>query len=269
MATAALQGPLVDSHAHIWEADMPFAANAWTRPAYVYTAEQFLADMHDAGVRYGVVAAASLFGTYNDYTIRSLRRYGNLRGTAILDPAVDPYTLAAMRADGIVGCRLQWFMLDPLPDIRGEIFQRFCRRLRDLGMHLHLNIEGSRMTGVARALAGTGVRLVIDHFGWHDPGPRLQARSYQDMLRLMEAGNVWIKLASGFRRPDRDLPAQYTQDLLSRFGTEKLLWGSDSPFVGHEHAATYRSVVEDLHYAVPDEATRRALGESAYRFYFA
>ena len=63
-----------------------------------------------------------------------------------------------------------------------------------------------------------------------------------------------VKLASDFRRPDRDLPAEYTQDLLARFGAEKLLWGSDSPFVGHEHAASYRGVVE--------------LGDSAYRFYF-
>jgi predicted TIM-barrel fold metal-dependent hydrolase len=266
--TAALQGPLVDSHAHVWEADMPYAANAWTRPTYTYTTEQWLADMASAGIQYGVIAAASLFGTYNDYTIRSLRKHSNLRGTAILDPAVDLYTLEAMRADGIVGTRLMWFMLDPLPDIASETFQRFCRRLRDLGMHVHLNIEGQRMPAVARELARTGVKLVIDHFGWHDPAPRLQAQSYQDMLRLMDCGNVWVKLASGFRRPDRDLPAQYTQDLLVRFGAERLLWGSDSPFVGHEHVATYRSVVADLHYAVPDEATRAALGRAAYSFYF-
>jgi predicted TIM-barrel fold metal-dependent hydrolase len=268
MTAAALQGPLVDSHAHVWEADMPYAAAAWTRPSYVYTAEHFLADMQSAGIQFGVVAAASLFGTYNDYTIRSLRKYRNLRGTAILDPTVDLYTLEAMRADGIVGTRLMWYMLDPLPDIAGEDFQRFCRRLRDHGMHVHLNIEGHRMPAVARELMKTGVKLVIDHFGWHDPVPRLKAESYQEMLRLMEAGNVWVKLASGFRRPDRDLPAEYTQDLLARFGAERLLWGSDSPFVAHEHAATYQSVVEDLHYAVPDEATRRALGDSAYRFYF-
>ncbi len=120
----------------------------------------------------------------------------------------------------------------------------------------------------SRGLAGTGVKVVIDHYGWHDPAPRLRAQSYQDMLRLMEADNIWVKLASGFRRPDRDLPAEYTQDLLTRFGPGRLLWGSDSPFVGHEDAASYRSVVEDLHYAVPDAAMRQALGDSAYRFYF-
>jgi predicted TIM-barrel fold metal-dependent hydrolase len=78
-----------------------------------------------------------------------------------------------------------------------------------------------------------------------------------------------VKLSSGFRRPDRDLPAEYTQDLLVRFGPGKLLWGSDSPFVGHEGTASYAQVVEDFHYAVPDADTRDALGRSAYSFYFA
>ena len=39
------EAPLVDCHAHVWDASVPFAADAWTRPDYCYTAEDFLADM--------------------------------------------------------------------------------------------------------------------------------------------------------------------------------------------------------------------------------
>lgn len=247
---------------------MPFVASAWSRPSYAYTAEDYIADLDRFGISYGVIAAASLFGTYNDYAIRALRRHDRLRGTAILDPAIDFYTLEAMRADGIVGARLQWFNLDPLPDMASDEFRRMCHRLRDLNMHIHLNIDGQRLTGVMRALLGLGVNLVIDHYGWHDPEERLEAESYCDMLRLVDKGDVWVKLSSGFRRPDRDLPAEYTQDLLRRFGPERLLWGSDSPFVGHETGTSYSEVVADFHYAVPDAATREALGASAYKFYF-
>lgn len=263
-----LQGALVDSHAHAWGPNMPFAPEAWTRPDYVYSAEDFIADMSRHGTRYGVIAAASLFGTYSDYTLDSLRKYPQLRGTANFDPGVDFATLKTMRDKGIVGTRLQWFMLDPLPDYTSEIFQTFCAKLRDLGMHIHLNIEGERLMPIARTLAATGVKLVIDHYGWHDPEPRLKATSYQEMIRLAEQDNVWVKLASGFRRPDRDLPKEYCQDLLDRFGAKKLLWGSDSPFVGHEEVATYANVVEDFHHCVPDADDRAALGQSAYQFYF-
>lgn len=253
---------------------MPLVSTAWTRPSYVYSVENFLADLDAHGVRYGVIAAASLFGTYNDYSIRAVRANKRLRATVIVDPGVDLYTLESMKADGIVGMRLQWFFKNPLPDMASDDFQRLCYRLRDLGMHIHLNIEGDRLVEVASRLMETGVKLAIDHFGWHNPAPRLAAPSYQGMLGLLDRGNVWVKMSSGFRHPnehspDWSLPVEYTQDLLRRFGTEKLLWGSDSPFVGHEHVASYGMAIERLNQCVPDPATRRAIGENGYRFYFA
>ena len=266
-------GPLIDCHAHAWGPGMPFVANAWKKPDYVYSAEHFLADLDAHGVRYGVIAAASLFGTYNDYVIRALRRHSRLRATAIVDNDVDFYTLEALRRDGIVGVRLQWFFRNPLPDLGGDDFQRLCFRLRDLGMHIHLNIEGERLVEIASRLMETRVNVVIDHFGWHDPKPRLAAASYQGMLRLLERDNAWVKLSSGFRHPDEhepdwSLPVEYTQDLLSRFGPKKLLWGSDTPFVGHEHVASYALAIPRYLQCVPDAATRRAIDENGYRFFF-
>jgi len=269
MSEVALQGLLVDSHAHVWGPDMEWSPTAWARPDYTYTAEDFIADMDSCGVSYGVIAAASLFGTYSGYTIEALRRYRRLRATAIVDPTISLPDLQALRDEGIVGIRLQWFLLDPLPDLGGAEFQALCRQLRDLDMHIHLNIEGDRLGAVSRRLAETGVKLVIDHYGWHDFGPRLEAASYREMLRLMEGGNVWVKLSSGFRRPDAELPAEYTRDLLARFGPERLLWGTDSPFVGHEGGTSYAREVAALHHAVPEAAIRDALGKSAYDFYFA
>ena len=52
------------------------------------------------------------------------------------------------------------------------------------------------------------------------------------------------------------------------FGPEKLLWGSDAPFVGHEHAIDYAGTVALFRRWVPEEADRRAIGEAGYRFYF-
>jgi predicted TIM-barrel fold metal-dependent hydrolase len=265
--------PLIDCHAHAWGAGMPFVSTAWTRPNYVYSAESFLADLDVHGIRYGVIAAASLFGTYNDYSIRAVRTHKRLRATVIVDASVDLYTLEAMRADGIVGVRLQWFFRNPLPDIAADDFQRLCYRLRDLGMHIHLNIEGDRLVDVATRLMETGVNVVIDHFGWHDPASRLSAPSYRGMLKLLERSNAWVKISSGFRHPnehspDWSLPVEYAQDLLRRFGVEKLFWGSDSPFVGHEHVASYGMAVERFRQCVPDAAVRRAIGENGYKFYF-
>jgi predicted TIM-barrel fold metal-dependent hydrolase len=265
--------PLVDCHAHVWSADMPFAANAWKRPDYSYTVEDFLADLDAQGIRYGVIAAASLFGNNNAYSVRAVTAHQRLRATAIVDTGIELEDLAALRAVGIVGVRLQWFFLNPLPNMDGEEFLLLCNRMRQLDMHFHLNINGERLVAVAEHLLNTGVKLVIDHFGWHDPAPRLAAPSYQGMLKLLERENLWVKMTSGYRHPDEhhpdwSLPVAYAQDLLQRFGPTRLLWGSDAPFIGHEHVASYALAIERFEQCVPDAATRRAIGENAHRFYF-
>src|SRR3569833_1613740 len=74
--------PVVDAHAHIFTRGMPYAAQAWTRPDYDFTAEQFLATLDEHGVAYEVNAAATVFGNYIEYTREALRRHrSRLRAT--------------------------------------------------------------------------------------------------------------------------------------------------------------------------------------------
>jgi predicted TIM-barrel fold metal-dependent hydrolase len=259
--------PLVDCHAHVWDASVPFAPDAWTRPDYCYTAEDFLADLDAHGIGFGVIAGASLFGRHHAYTLDALARHPRLRATLVHDPALDGAQLGRLREAGVAGMRLQWFKL-PVDDLASSEFARAAAALRECGMHFQLNIDGERFAEVAPEVAALGTNLVIDHYGWHDPAARLAEPSYQAMLALLERDTVWVKLSSGFRRPDMDLPGEYAQDLLRRFGPAKLLWGSDAPFVGHEHAIDYAGTVALFRRWVPDANARRAIGENGYRFYF-
>lgn len=190
--------PLVDTHAHIWDAHMPFASYAWTRPDYVYSVEDYVATLDAHGVGYGVIAAASLFGTYNDYTIRALRRFKRLRGTAIVDPDIGFFELERMHGDGIVGIRLQLFHVDPLPDFATDAYVRLFHRLRDLDMHVHVNVEAARLQPVLAALQRSGVRIVIDHFGWPDAELGLDCPGFRMSVDACQAGRAWVKLSSGF-----------------------------------------------------------------------
>jgi predicted TIM-barrel fold metal-dependent hydrolase len=81
--------PLVDSHFHIYERTMPLAATAWHAPTEDATVERCLATLDQHGVSFGVVSAASIYGTYNDYVRRALRANRRLRGTAMVDLAWD------------------------------------------------------------------------------------------------------------------------------------------------------------------------------------
>ncbi|MEI9852217.1 MAG: amidohydrolase family protein [Sphingomonas sp.] len=263
-----LEPPLVDAHAHIWGADMPYAETAWTHSDYDFPVEDYLAMLDLHGVAHGVIAAASLFGTYSDYTIESLRAHPRLRGTVAVDPGIDTARLRAIRDAGVVGIRLQWFFKDPLPDLGGSDYAPLLARLRDLDMHVHINIDGAKLPRVLPPLIASGVKTVVDHFGWPDARLDPGGAGLDALVRAGEAGQVWVKLSSGFRFDDPGTAHRHAANYIARFGTDRLFWGSDAPFVGWEDRVSYADTLRLFAEWVPDAGTRHAIGETAYRFYF-
>lgn len=259
--------PLVDTHSHIFDCDMPFVASAWTRPDYAYTAETYIETLDQYGVSYGVVAAASLFGTYNDYVIAALRRHPRLKATANVDPGIDGYTLARMREDGITGIRLQLLTHTDLSFLADDDHLRLFRRLRDLDMHVHFLIDGAYTQLVLDHLCKTGVKIVLDHFGW--PAASTSDADHVDMIaRAAERSAIWVKLSAGFRFDDPDRPRNLAKLLVERLGAHRLFWGSDAPYAGHEGETDFARAIATFCDWLPDPNHRRAVSEASLAFYF-
>jgi predicted TIM-barrel fold metal-dependent hydrolase len=272
--------PLVDAHVHVFEADMPVSRDAWTRLDYGFSGERLIAMLDAHGVRHAVVSGLSITGTYNDYTIAMLRAHKRLRGTVILDPPCDLYTMEKMRDDGVVGVRLQLARRAVLPDFHSDDWRMLLRRVRDLDWHVHVAIEGPRLPPVLAALLHSGVKIVIDHFGHPDPADPLNCAGYKAMVAAVDSGHVWIKLSGGFRlagtetwrQADSDLDSvadKVAADLLARVGPSRLLWGSDAPFVGYEKRVTYDRVLASYRRWAPDPATRAEIDRTAMALYLA
>jgi len=133
----------IDAHVHVFTTDMPLIDNPRHAPTYSFTHEQLMATLDAHGVERAVIAAASPWGDYNDYTIAALRAQPKrLRGTVILKPTVDRFALEAMSKVGVVGVRLPFIGLPSLPDITTFEYRAFFRRLADLGWHVHPHVEG-------------------------------------------------------------------------------------------------------------------------------
>jgi predicted TIM-barrel fold metal-dependent hydrolase len=272
--------PVVDAHAHIFTPDMPVTDAAWMKPDYAYTAENYLKDLDAHGVHFGVIAGISIYGQYNDYMIGALRRSPRLRGTVNVAPTIDRYTLERMQGDGIVGVRLQLSRRKELPDLAGEDYRLLLRRVADLGWHVHLALEGAQMPAVLPALEASGVRIVLDHFAHPDPAEGLANAGFQAVLRSIQKGRTWVKLSAGYRltwlsrregSPDpraMQLAREAAAKLLQEAGPERLLWGSDAPFVGHETSLTYADALASFAEWVPDATARRRMSDTALRLYF-
>jgi predicted TIM-barrel fold metal-dependent hydrolase len=261
--------PLVDCHAHIWTRDMPFIDNPRHTPDYDFTAEQYLAQLDAHGVQLAVLAAASLFGDYNEYMISSLRKYKRLRGTVIVKPSVERLVLEDMKKDGVVGIRLMFRGLQTLPDITGYEYRKLFRRVRDLDWHVHLHTEGPRLAALIEFLETTGVKLVIDHFGTPDPAKGIACDGFQRMLKSIENGRTWVKMSAGYRI-GATAAATYARELLRKASPDRLLWASDSPFASFESSMTYQQALDALYDWVPDAPTRRKItADNPIALYFA
>jgi predicted TIM-barrel fold metal-dependent hydrolase len=275
-----MEAPIVDAHAHIFTRDMPLANSAWFRPEYEFTAEQYLATLDAHGIHFGVIAGISIYGTYNDYMLEQLRKHKRLRGTANVAPTTDRYILERMKADGVVGVRLQLTRRKELPNLQSEEYQLLLKRLVDLDMHVQVIVEGASWPLVLPQLEASGVKIVIDHFGHPTHELGASCPGFQAMLRSVEKGRTWVKLSAAFRLtwsqtglPARDpqtltLGRQLADSLIRNAGPERLVWGSDCPFVGYERAVSYQDTLDELGTWATDAQTRRRLSDTALKLYF-
>ena len=166
-----------------------------------------------------------------------------------------------------------------LPDLGNDEYRLLFRRLADLDLHIEVVVEGPRWPLVLPALEASGAKIVIDHFGHADPEEGTGCPGFQEVLRAVERGRTWVKLSAPFRLTwaapgtQRDplsveLAHKSARCLLRNAGAERLVWGSDCPFVGHETSVTYAGMLDEFAQWVPDAQTRRKLADTAVKLYF-
>ena len=261
--------PLVNSHFHLWRADLPLTDTAWHKRPTDATTEEFLSILDRHGILFGVVAAASLHGTYNDYVRQALRRHRRLRATATIAPETDIWQLEQMKADGFVGVRLVWGLLDEIPDLRSGPYRMMLRRIADLGWHVHLTDRAHRIAATIAAVEASGANLVVDHLGlFHSPAG-VDGEAFKTLLAAVERGRTWVKLSGGFRFSPPSAAKPYAQALVALTGGERLVWGSDWPFAAFEGKVRYEDTLAAFEDWVPDPALRRKIGgANPLSFYF-
>ena len=257
----------VDCHAHVFHRGMPYAEGAHSRPDYDYRAEQWLADMAAGGITHGVIAAASLYGAWNDYTLSVLAAHRNLRATVIVPPETPAARLRELAEAGVVGVRLVWRRLEAFPDLGAEPWRGFLARLAEAGLHVELLAKAPALPPLLAAFGAAGVAVVIDHFGAPGDDAGQAMREIDGVLSAMAIHPCWIKLSAGFRLPPA-VAETVAVRLLAEAGTDRLLWGSDAPFVNHEGSLDYAGALALYQRLVPDAGQRVAIDQTAMALFF-
>jgi predicted TIM-barrel fold metal-dependent hydrolase len=260
---------MIDCHFHLWRRDMPLVKGAWHINLADATIERLVEVLDEHGVTFGVVAAASVFGSYNDYMREAMKQHRRLRATAIVDPATSLYELEQMKADGFVGIRLVWAHLRDVPDLNSDEYRRLFRRVADLDWLVHFIEREARTGPLIAALEKHGVsKIVVDHFGHFETGQPRTGEGFKAILAAVDRGKTWVKLSGGFRF-DPLAARDYAKELLRVNGGDRLLWGSDWPFMAAEDKVSYADTIASFRDWVPTNNARRKIGaETPLKLYF-
>lgn len=246
----------IDSHAHVFVPGLPVAAQRRYTPDYAAPLDEYLKQLDQQGLAYGVLVQPSFLGTDNAFLLQALQQAaGRCRGVAVVDPETDLGALAALNDSGIVGARLNLFGR-PLPDFSQAIWQGFFERLNSLGWHVEIHCPYQQLPAIMPALLHRADKIVVDHLGRPDFKHGVQPGQLEYLCSLAGSGRVWVKLSAVYRIwPEGSIDgcAAIVRHLIDCFGTRRLMWGSDWPHTEHESLSSMRKSLHWLANAVASQ----------------
>jgi predicted TIM-barrel fold metal-dependent hydrolase len=223
-----------DAHTHVFDTRFAAGPSPYALPPADLATHAAMRDR--LGTRRAVLVQPVAYGRDPACLLDALARgEGRLRGVMIADETVTDATLEAWHDAGIRALR---FVEMQAPagggrypgSIGFDSLRILAPRLRALGWQAHLWAGAAQFSELLPGLLPLGVPLVLDHFGMPD-GPDDPA--FAALLPHLRDGGIWVKLALcrvklGGAPIDALRPLQ---DALVAANPNRLLWGSDWPFV--------------------------------------
>jgi 2-pyrone-4,6-dicarboxylate lactonase len=229
-----------DCHAHVFgprdrfpfKAPLSYAAPLAPLPVY-------LEMLRGTGMERGVLIQPAPYGHDPSAMLDALRREpARLRGVAVAEATVSDKRLEELSGAGVRALRFVE-MLDPSGSGRykGSIgtdqLVELAPRMKELGLHAQLWAKCAQFPEFLPRLLPLGIDIAIDHMGWLETALGVTAPGFQTLVSLLAEGRIWVKLSAC--RNSKLLPdypdLRPFHDALIKANPDRLLWGSDWPFV--------------------------------------
>lgn len=273
----ATLGPICDAHLHVFgpRDRFPLVANPRSTPPDSPLA-RYLPLAEPEGIERMVFVAPSHYGADNRYLIEALEVVGRDRARAVVavDDATTAQHLREFDAAGARAIRVNFGNTQKddadLPARVYDIALREYRRVADLGWHIDFLAPNWVLQRIVQALQGFPGDYTIAHFANFQAADGPDQPGLDDFLRLLDTGRCWIKLSGIYRISKRPNYAD-VEPLVRRFvaaNPDRLIWGSDWPFLSHLEATTLPQLLELFEAWCPSVAIRRKiLVENAQRLF--
>jgi D-galactarolactone isomerase len=248
-----------DCHVHIYEDKYPMVPNvAWVPPHLPVSTYREV--QKALGLSRAVIVQPSAYGFDNSCTLDAVAQLGEAgRGIALVQPDVPDAELKRLDDGGICGVR--YMMINPV--LSWESLEPMAARLAAMDWMVNLQLDGRDMPAHEDVLKRLPCKLVIDHNGKFLEPVKPDHPSFQSLLRVLDTGNVWIKLSAPYETSKVGAPGYDDVSLIARTLAEKFpercLWASNWPHPGRNPPPSEVDLYDLLFSWVPSEVGRRKI----------
>jgi len=245
-------GQALDSHIHVWgDGSPPFA---YDNPppealAAICDADKFIATARNAGISAALIVQPINYKFDHSYVTSVLEKYPKFfKGMALAKPDIKPSEvkeyLSELKNQGYVALRFNPYLwTGSMADESGKAIYKEAGNLgMSVGVMCFKGLPGHVPDIKALLEHSPRTKLIIDHWGFFrqpatggtDPNTKISEEAWQDLLELSKYPQVYVKLSALFRVSGE--PSDYEdlkprlQDLLTNYGADRLMWGSDYPY---------------------------------------
>jgi predicted TIM-barrel fold metal-dependent hydrolase len=183
------------------------------------------------------------------------------RGVALLQPTMKQAEVDTLDDAGVRGVRLHFFPRlgppMPLADMR-----RVIELVEPHGWHIAIHTGGDGLVELYDFIRSLDATVVIDHIGRVDVGEGLKGKAFGVLRRLLDTGNVWVKLSGTDRISKQAYPyadaIPFARELATH-APERVVFGTDWPHPNHTAVPNDGDLVDLIPEIAPDAKTRQLM----------
>ena len=259
-------GPICDTHLHIFgdRQTYPLVAPLRSEPPDA-PLERFLKEAEAQGVTRMVFDQPSHYGLDNSCILDAIQTVGLDRARAIAALDADNITdaqLEALDARGVRGIRINFGYRSIDPAITGKAVdqaRKLAPRAAALGWHLEFLVPNWSLQALMPVLETLPCDFSVGHMGVFPAALGIKQQGFDAFLRLHGRGRCWVKFTGVYRiskLPDFSDIAPLAAAFVAN-NPERIVWGTDWPFLSHLDAVTYPQIVQLLESWVPNTTNQR------------
>lgn len=280
----ALEMKTIDSHLHVWASsaesrEYPYASPDQTPPDAlidISSTSSLLQQMSEAGVD-GALIVQPINHKYDHRYVRDAiqNHPDKFKGMMLFDPSIANVEEGMARFDelvlqGFVGVRFNPYLFDgKMSDNEAAtaVFKR-CGELNfPVGIMCFKGIELHYADVLSLCDASPETVVILDHFGFAN----VENKDQFDKILSLKDKNVVVKISALFRLGDvpkyEKVRSERFEPLLKAYGADRLMFGTDFPFVTQEEIG-YKGAVDTVSSWMSNEDDKIAIfGGTAERLF--